>query len=63
MPGESSRSSSMARARPRTVFAGSCAFSKRIEASVRSLMADEVLRIGSRLEIGALQHHAAWSCR
>ena len=45
MPGESSRSSSMARARPRTVLAGSCAFSKRMEASVRSLMADEVLRI------------------
>ncbi len=45
MPGEISCSSSMARARPRTVLAGSCAFSKRMEASVRSLMADEVLRM------------------
>jgi hypothetical protein len=38
------RSSSTARARPRTVLAGSCAFSKRMEASVRSLKAEEVLR-------------------
>ncbi len=30
---------------PRTVLAGSCAFSKRMEASVRSLMAEEVLRM------------------
>ena len=29
---------------PRTVLTGSCAFSKRMEASVRSLMAEEVLR-------------------
>jgi hypothetical protein len=45
MPDEISRSSSMARAMPRTVLAGSCAFSKRIEASVRSRMADDVLRM------------------
>ncbi len=45
MPGEISCSSSMARARPRTVLAGSCAFSKRMEASVRSLMAEDVLRM------------------
>ena len=44
MPGEISRSSSTARARARTVLAGSCAFSKRMEASVRSFTADEVLR-------------------
>jgi hypothetical protein len=45
MPGEISCSSSTARARPRTVLAGSCAFSKRMEASVRSLMAADVLRM------------------
>ena len=45
MPGEISRSNSTARASPRTVFTGSCAFSKRMLASVRSLIADDVLRI------------------
>src|SRR5205085_2424424 len=44
MPGEISRNNSTARARPRTVLAGSCAFSKRMDASVRSLSAEEVLR-------------------
>ena len=34
----------MARARPRTVFSGSCDFSKRMDASVRSFNATEVLR-------------------
>ena len=44
MPGETSSSSSRARSRPRTVFTGSCAFSKRMEASVRSFSREEVLR-------------------
>jgi hypothetical protein len=44
MPGESSGSSSSARASARTVLCGSCDFSKRMEASVRSFSATDVLR-------------------
>ena len=44
MPGETCSSNSRARARPRTVFTGSCDFSKRMDASVRSLSATDVLR-------------------
>ncbi len=43
-PGETIGIISIARASARTVLCGSCAFSKRIEASVRSLSAAEVLR-------------------
>ena len=53
-----SRSSSMARARPRTVLAGSCDFSKRMEASVRSLMARRSLADRRRLEVGAFENDA-----
>ena len=51
MPGETSCSNSMARAMPRTVFAGSCDFSNSMEASVRSLMAEEVLRIDAAWKV------------
>ena len=44
IPGDTSWSSSMARARPRTVLTGSCDFSNRMEASVRSLSWTDVLR-------------------
>ena len=44
-PARLPRSSSSARCKPRTVLTGSCAFSKRMEASVRSFSRDEVLRM------------------
>ncbi len=44
IPGDTCSSSSHARANPRTVFTGSCDFSKRMDASVRSFKATEVFR-------------------
>ena len=58
MPGETCSNNSMARARPRTVLQGSCDFSNRMDASVRSLSATDVLRTLAAWKVGALQHDA-----
>ena len=42
MPGDDELQRATARANPRTVFTGSCDFSKRMEASVRSFRAEDV---------------------